>query len=350
MGQLIIQREKVRSLFADLVICYINDHQVCELKNGEETTCEVDNNVIEFKCFLSGGSLSEAYKLDMSNRDSLKITLKKISQSIEISILDQNAIIDITKSRHLSAESIGADLQTICSATNVSLKEAQSSLIRCGFNINIAIKELGGPENFIQESQNNPTSTLFTPTQTVGGYFGINEKTRQWAVGKGFIPSLKNAPLYSYDDIIDFELLEDETSVTKGGLGRAAVGGLLFGGVGAVVGGVTGGKKAHQKCTSLTVKITVNNMNAPTEYIKLITSPVDKNTLTYKAAFQNAQSIISMLQLICSQRETKTITQPTVAVKEISSADEIRKFKNLMDEGIITEEEFNAKKKQLLGL
>ncbi|GEM_PF-6044492 len=34
----------------------------------------------------------------------------------------------------------------------------------------------------------------------------------------------------------------------------------------------------------------------------------------------------------------------------ISNADEILKYKNLMDEGIITKEEFEAKKKQLLGL
>ncbi len=34
----------------------------------------------------------------------------------------------------------------------------------------------------------------------------------------------------------------------------------------------------------------------------------------------------------------------------ISSADEILKFKNLLDNGIISEEEFEAKKKQLLGI
>ena len=33
-----------------------------------------------------------------------------------------------------------------------------------------------------------------------------------------------------------------------------------------------------------------------------------------------------------------------------SAADEIIKFKNLLDQGIITQEEFNAKKKELLGL
>ena len=33
-----------------------------------------------------------------------------------------------------------------------------------------------------------------------------------------------------------------------------------------------------------------------------------------------------------------------------SAADEISKFKRLLDDGVITEEEFSAKKKQLLGI
>lgn len=41
---------------------------------------------------------------------------------------------------------------------------------------------------------------------------------------------------------------------------------------------------------------------------------------------------------------TNQIQQP------VDAAEELRKFKSLLDEGIITEEEFNAKKKQLLGI
>ena len=40
----------------------------------------------------------------------------------------------------------------------------------------------------------------------------------------------------------------------------------------------------------------------------------------------------------------------SVPAAETSSADELRKYKQLLDEGVITEEEFEAKKKQLLGL
>lgn len=36
--------------------------------------------------------------------------------------------------------------------------------------------------------------------------------------------------------------------------------------------------------------------------------------------------------------------------QNVSAADEIKKFKQLLDDGIITQEDFDAKKKQLLGL
>lgn len=42
--------------------------------------------------------------------------------------------------------------------------------------------------------------------------------------------------------------------------------------------------------------------------------------------------------------------QPAAPTAAVSSADEIKKYKELLDMGAITEDEFNAKKKELLGL
>jgi hypothetical protein len=39
-----------------------------------------------------------------------------------------------------------------------------------------------------------------------------------------------------------------------------------------------------------------------------------------------------------------------ISVKQQDTADELRKFKSLLDDGVITQEEFDAKKKQLLNL
>ncbi len=42
--------------------------------------------------------------------------------------------------------------------------------------------------------------------------------------------------------------------------------------------------------------------------------------------------------------------QQTTVINPTSGADELRKFKQLLDEGIISQEEFDTKKKQILGL
>lgn len=44
-------------------------------------------------------------------------------------------------------------------------------------------------------------------------------------------------------------------------------------------------------------------------------------------------------------RESENVVRDTTGIQEVSVADEIRKFKSLLDEGIITQEEFDAKKK-----
>ena len=49
--------------------------------------------------------------------------------------------------------------------------------------------------------------------------------------------------------------------------------------------------------------------------------------------------------------EEKKISNPTTTViQNTSAAEEIKQFKELLDNGVITQEEFDAKKKELLGL
>lgn len=148
-----------------------------------------------------------------------------------------------------------------------------------------------------------------------------------------------------YGQVVNFELLEDGDSVTSGGVGRALVGGALFGTTGAIVGGVTGAKRAKTICTSLKIKVTVRDYKSPAIYIPLIEKQTKTDSPQYKQAYKDAQDILSMLQLIADKNDSQA--QP---VPQSSSADEIRKFKQLLDEGIITEDEFSKKKRELLGL
>lgn len=59
--------------------------------------------------------------------------------------------------------------------------------------------------------------------------------------------------------------------------------------------------------------------------------------------------VVSKL-LVERQKQPTSPVQTTASTQTTSNVDELKKYKELLDQGIITQEEFNAKKKQLLGL
>ena len=59
---------------------------------------------------------------------------------------------------------------------------------------------------------------------------------------------------------------------------------------------------------------------------------------------------ISNLLVDRQEKGNQTVQQTVQQTIQTSNADELRKYKDLLDSGIITQEEFDAKKKQLLGL
>ena len=155
---------------------------------------------------------------------------------------------------------------------------------------------------------------------------------------------MHKSTIHRFEDIIDYELLEDGDLQTKGGLGSALAGGLTFGAAGAIVGASVGKKKTTSNCSSMSIKITLNSMNVPGENVNLLQMKVSKTSAAYKKAFAQAQEILSLLKIMTSSAKKHEVFETAA-----SAADEILKFKNLLDAGIITQEEFEKKKQQLLG-
>ena len=186
--------------------------------------------------------------------------------------------------------------------------------------------------------ENTKKITIFNPTKIVGYYLRVDENSRTWSINK-----TKYDTIYDFNKIVSFELIEDGSSVKNGGIGRAVVGGILFGGVGAIVGATTASNK--QICNNLQIKIVLNDISNPITYINFIDIPTKKDG-SYQYIFSQAQECMSVLELIC---ESNTQYERNTAI-EIAPADEILKYKNLLDIGAITQEEFEIKKKELLEL
>ncbi len=83
-----------------------------------------------------------------------------------------------------------------------------------------------------------------------------------------------------------------------------------------------------------------------------ITQGVSVSTSSGRITFfflAKREAIANEIRNLLIKRQNKPAATTTIH-QEQSQADELKKYKDLLDSGVITQEEFDAKKKQLLGL
>lgn len=201
-------------------------------------------------------------------------------------------------------------------------------------------------EEIEKEKQANLDIANFVETRGVGKLIKFDDNAKKIIFHKTL---LRKARIYNYSEVLEYEILEDGNTITKGGLGSAIVGGALFGGIGAVVGGLTGGKKVKEVVKSLKVKIVLDNKIVPAEYIELLTTEFKKDGFVYRVAKQQAEDIVAILASIVVENEKNQANNSNV--HNINDPiTEVKRFKELLDNGIITQEEFEKKKNELLHL
>lgn len=165
---------------------------------------------------------------------------------------------------------------------------------------------------------------------------------------------------YSYRDILKSEILTDGVSVSSTNrgsqLGGALLGGLLAGGVGAMIGGLSGSSTIEEKVKKIELNVIVNDTANPIHKIAFLDSPFpySKNTKEYKDAYNAAYHCHQLMGILIKQadeedKQKEATTNINNLQGNISVADELRKLVQLKEEGIISEDEFEAQKKKLIG-
>lgn len=139
--------------------------------------------------------------------------------------------------------------------------------------------------------------------------------------------------IYSFDEVAEYESdVPDDLMVTetKGGIGRSVIGAAVAGPVGAIVGAATAKtetrKGRSKENVSIRFVLSLGESSMP--------------TTVYPGG------MTAFLKSCKDSQEKPQATAPAAS----STADELLKFKRLLDMGAITEAEYNAKKAQLLGL
>lgn len=189
----------------------------------------------------------------------------------------------------------------------------------------------------------------------LNGVIRADDRNKLW-----YYSTQKNTrfPVYhKFSDIASYDLYQDSDVITKGGTGRAIAGGLMFGVPGAVIGGVTAKRKTTKIINEMYIRVSFKTIS--TDYVKIpLCGSVRTDSPAYHNAREMANQVLALLDAIVSQTQiNKGAEHGDLAAKNhtdsntapLSPADEILKFKSLLDCGAITEEEYETAKKRLLN-
>ena len=145
-----------------------------------------------------------------------------------------------------------------------------------------------------------PTKKVDTPLNEIL----IDDNEKQWyCKTKGPLAAKSNPQVFNFAEIIDFELVEDGNTITKGGTGMALAGGALFGAAGAIVGGTVGKKKSKTEVTTMQINVTLNH-----KYMTMVTIPFLNpiggksvgGSADYKLKKMQADKAIAELNRMCN--------------------------------------------------
>ena len=189
----------------------------------------------------------------------------------------------------------------------------------------------------------------------------VDEERKKICLIKHGAPVESN--IVSYKDILSSEVAVDgATTVTKTSrssqLGRALVGGLAFGGTGAIIGGLSGRQISSEKIRRIDLRIIVNRTSSPIHNVSFLTgdSETKKGGLLYDLMMEQAihwHGLMKVLiKLADSEEPAKEKTPPAAGMVSATSgsiADELAKLARLKERGLFSSEEFSAQKARLLS-
>lgn len=204
----------------------------------------------------------------------------------------------------------------------------------------------------------------FSPTQKIMGNNGdtglaIDEERKKVVLIKNGPTGVALKPI-TYRDVLSSEIFVDGETVTKTArgsqLGGALIGGLALGGVGAIIGGLSGKTRSSEKVKRVDLRITVNDTKSPLHDINFMDIEGKKDGIIYKSAMDEARHWHGLIAVLIKMADNEDARKegdetPLQASGDITSslADELSKLSDLRDKGVLSDEEFTIQKQRLLS-
>lgn len=189
-------------------------------------------------------------------------------------------------------------------------------------------------------------------TKTDYGIIGVDESKKQLVIVNSEL-SVQKWVSIPFKDILSCEMVVDGQSVFKKStvrtVGGAVLGGVLAGGAGAIVGGLSGSYKENKEIKRVDIRIVSKSTSNNMHYITFFSDGTNKIYLNSR--MEEAEAWKNTISVIIDKNE-KEVKEEQPKLEQVSTsniADELGKLANLKAQGILTEEEFQKQKEKLLN-
>lgn len=162
--------------------------------------------------------------------------------------------------------------------------------------------------------------------------------------------------IFSYKDLLSSEIFEDGEAVSRtersSQIGGALIGGLAFGGVGAIIGGLSGKTRTSDKVKIIDLRLTVNDTANPLHDVRFLDLETKKESFLYVGAINQVRHWHGLMEVLIKRADADDKAanmDESLKSSPGSLADELKKLAELRDSGVLSGDEFEQQKMRLLN-
>lgn len=179
----------------------------------------------------------------------------------------------------------------------------------------------------------------------------VNNNNNPTVLSRTFNNYNFSSRIFDFRDILKSEILKDGKSITSTSItstvSGAVLGGMIAGGVGAIIGGMAGEKETVNVVSRLELQVVVNDPEKSVYRIVFAanTEEFTIHQLSSKELDEIAHHWHNLLSHIIKLNDSEIKNN----ISNFNKIDELKKLGELLNEGFITQEEFEIEKQKLLN-
>ena len=176
--------------------------------------------------------------------------------------------------------------------------------------------------------------------------------------GRFVNPERPYARAYDFNQIAEVALVKDGTTVTSTNRGSqavgAAVGAVAFGGIGAIIGGLSGSSTGQDRVRRITLRIKVDDPQHPVHDITMFYWGANKkgvktDSALVKPVLKKAEEFGTHVSNAIRRASKEAASTSVIAANVGSTSQQIAELWRLKEVGALTEQEFLAEKAKVLN-